>query len=358
MLLDDPTSLEHPFFRLAPRWALYPLVALATAATVIASQATISGAFSMAQQAALLGLSPRLRIQHTSASEFVQIYVPAINWAQMIGVVALVLAFQTSSSLAAAYGIAVTGTMLVTSVLMLSLARRGWKWGWLAAILVFGFFILVDLTMVSSNMLKFFHGGWVPLLIAAVIFTAMWTWLKGRLAVAVREKERAVPIDALLNGFEYSGWHRAKGTAVYFTSFSENASNCMRRNLIHNEALHETVILLTVRIADEPFVAPQLRREVANLGNGIHRVLLRYGFMEKPDVSHDIATLADSGIPVDPEHTTYFIGRNSIVGGDRPMLARWQQKIFLALSRFAMSPGDFFGLPANRVVELGGRIEI
>ena len=358
LLLDDPTSLENPFFRLAPRWALYPLVGLATAATVIASQATISGAFSMAQQAALLGLSPRLRIQHTSASEFGQIYVPAVNWLQMIGVVGLVLAFQTSSNLAAAYGIAVTGTMLVTSVLTLSLARRGWKWDWSAVILVFGFFIAIDAMLVSSNMLKFFHGGWVPLLIAVLIFTAMWTWLQGRLAVAIREKERAVPIDALLSGFEYSGWHRAKGTAVYFTSFSENASNCMRRNLVHNEALHENVILLTVRIADEPFVALSLRREVADLGNGMHRVLLRYGFMEKPDVSHDVEGLTDSGIPVDPEHTTYFIGRNSIVGGERPMLARWQQKIFLALSRFAMSPGDLYGLPSNRVVELGGRIEI
>jgi KUP system potassium uptake protein len=358
LLLDDPTSLENPFFRLAPRWALYPLVALATAATVIASQATISGAFSMAQQAALLGVSPRVRILHTSASEFGQIYVPSVNWLQMVGVVALVLAFTTSSNLAAAYGIAVTGTMLVTSVLMFGLARQEWKWGWAAAILVFGFFVLVDVTLVSSNMLKFFHGGWVPLLIAAVIFTAMWTWLKGRLAVAVREKERAVPLDALLNGFDSSGWHRARGTAVYFTAFSDNASNCMRRNLIHNEALHENVILLTVHIADEPFVAAKARRDVADLGDGIHRVLLCYGFMEKPDVAHDVAGLADRGIPVDPEHMTYFIGRNSIVSGDRPMLPRWQQKLFLMLSRFAMSPGDFFGLPANRVVELGGRIEV
>jgi len=358
LLLDDPTSLENPFFRLAPRWALYPLVALATAATVIASQATISGAFSMAQQAALLGVSPRVRILHTSASEFGQIYVPAVNWLQMVGVVALVLAFTTSANLAAAYGIAVTGTMLVTSVLMFGLARQEWKWGWAAATLVFGFFVLVDLTLVSSNMLKFFHGGWVPLLIAAVIFTAMWTWLKGRLAVAVREKERTVPLDALLSGFDSSGWHRARGTAVYLTAFSDNASNCMRRNLIHNEALHENVVLLTVHIADAPFVGPPRRREVADLGNGIHRVLLRYGFMEKPDVSHDIAGLTDSGIPVDPEHTTYFIGRNSIVGGDRPMLPRWQQKLFLMLARLGISPGDFFGLPANRVVELGGRIEV
>lgn len=358
LLLNDPAALANPFFRLAPGWALYPLVVLATAATVIASQATISGAFSMAQQASLLGLSPRIRIQHTSASEHGQIYVPSVNWLQMIGVVALILGFNTSSSIASAYGIAVTGTMLVTSVLVLGLALRTWKWGWPASILVFGCFLAVDVTLFSSNMLKIFHGGWVPLAIAAVIFVCLWTWLQGRLAVSVREKERTVPLDALLSGFDTSRWHRATGTAVYFTAFADNASNCMRRNLTHNEALHETVILLTIQIADEPFVSPEARRGVVGLGNGIHRVVLRYGFMEKPDVELDIAGLATSGIPVDPEHTSYFIGRNSIVGGDHPLLPQWQQKLFLMLARFSTSPGDFFGLPANRVVELGGRLEI
>lgn len=358
LLLDDPSALANPFFRLAPGWALYPLVVLATAATVIASQATISGAFSMAQQASLLGLSPRIRIQHTSASEYGQIYVPSVNWLQMIGVVALILGFDTSSSIASAYGIAVTGTMLVTSVLVLGLALRTWKWGWPASILVFGCFLAVDVTLFSSNMLKFFHGGWVPLAIAAVIFICLWTWLRGRLAVSAREKERTVPLDALLNGFDTSRWHRATGTAVYFTAFADNASNCMRRNLTHNEALHENVILLTIQIEDEPFVSPEARRGVVDLGNGIHRVVLRYGFMEKPDVGLDIAGLATSGIPVDPAHTSYFIGRNSIVGGEHPLLPQWQQKLFLMLARFSTSPGDFFGLPANRVVELGGRLEI
>ena len=356
--LDDPAALANPFFRLAPGWALYPLVVLATAATVIASQATISGAFSMAQQAALLGLSPRVRIQHTSASEYGQIYVPSVNWLQMIGVVALILGFNSSASLASAYGIAVTGTMLVTSVLVLGLAVRTWKWGWPASILVFGCFLAVDVTLFSSNMLKFVHGGWVPLAIAAVIFICMWTWLQGRLAVSLREKEKAVPLDALLAGFNIGGWHRATGTAVYFTAFADNASNCLRRNLTHNEAFHEHVVLLTVQTVDKPFVAPEAHREMADLGNGIHRVLLRYGFMEKPDVAHAMAGLAGSGIPVDLEHTTYFIGRNTIVGSEHPLMPRWQQKLFLMLARFATSPGDFFGLPANRVVELGGRLEI
>ena len=358
LLLDDPTSLENPFFRLAPRWALYPLVGLATMATVIASQATISGAFSMAQQATLLGLSPRVQIQHTSASEVGQIYVPAVNWLQLAGVVTLILAFTNSSNIAAAYGIAVTGTMLVTSILVFGLAIRVWKWGWLTALPILGGFIVVDVSLVSSNMLKFFHGGWVPLVVAAVVFTAMWTWLRGRLAVSVREKERAVPIAELLGSIKSEGLHRPKGTAVYLTALSDNASNCLMRNLRHNEVLHESVILLTVHVADEPFVSSAMRSQLADLGSGVHRVVLRYGFVERPDVPRDIATLAAKGILVDPTHTSYFIGRNSIVGGDRPLLPRWQQRLFLMLARFSTSPGDFFGLPANSVVELGGRIEI
>jgi len=358
LLLDDPTSLENPFFRLAPRWALYPLVVLATAATVIASQATISGAFSMAQQAALLGLSPRVRIQHTSASEFGQIYVPSVNWLQMAGVVGLILAFNTSSSIAAAYGIAVTGTMLVTSVLVFGLALRVWKWRWPAAILVFGSFIAVDATLVSSNMLKFLHGGWVPLLIAALIFTAMWTWLQGRLAVELREKEGALPLDDLLASVEPQHLNRARGTAIYLTAFSANASNGLMRNLRHNEVLHSSVVLLTIAVADEPFVLPDARSEIADLGHGVHRVVLRYGFMETPDVSRDVAGLAARGIAIDPARTSYFIGRTSIVGGERPLLPRWQRKLFLMLARFAVSPTDYFNIPANRVVELGTRVEI
>jgi len=358
LLLIDPASVENPFFRLAPTWLLYPLVALATAATVIASQATISGAFSMAQQAALLGLSPRVRIQHTSASEFGQIYVPAINWLQLVGVVMLVLAFKSSTNLAAAYGIAVTGTMLTTSVLVFALAVRGWKWGWPLSIAVFGSFIVVDATLLSANMVKFVQGGWVPLAIAAMIFAAMWTWLQGRLAVAAREKEGALPLESLLGSISPGRVHRPQGTAVYLTAFSGNAPACLLHNLKHNEVLHEHVVLLTIEVPDEPFVAPGTRAQIVHLGKGIHRVVLRYGFMEQPDVPRDLAPLADKGVPFDPMRTSYFIGRNSFVGASRPLLPRWQQKLFLTLSRFAANAGDFFGLPANRVVELGSRIEI
>jgi KUP system potassium uptake protein len=358
LLLSDPSALENPFFRLAPSWLLYPLVALATAAAVIASQATISGAFSMAQQAALLGLSPRVKIEHTSASEFGQIYVPAINWMQLVGVVALVLSFKSATNLAAAYGIAVTGTMLVTTVLVFVLAVRTWKWSWPVAIVVLGAFMLVDATLFSANMVKFVEGGWVPVAFAVVIFTAMWTWLKGRLAVAARENEGALPMESLLRSINPARVHRPQGTAVYLTAFSGNAPNCLLHNLKHNEVLHEQVVLLTVEVPDEPYVPPNNRAQVTHFGKGVHHVTLRYGFMEQPDVPRDLLPLADRGVPVDPMRTSYFVGRNSFVAAARPLLPRWQEKLFLVLARVASSAGDFFQLPANRVVELGSRIEI
>jgi len=358
LLLSDPGAMENPFFRLAPAWMLYPLVALATAATVIASQATISGAFSMAQQAALLGLSPRVRIEHTSASEFGQIYVPAINWMQLAGVVALVLSFKSSTNLAAAYGIAVTGTMLVTTLLVFVLAVRTWKWSWPLAIVVLGSFMVVDGTLFAANMVKFVQGGWVPLALALLIFTAMWTWLKGRLAVAARENEGALPMETLLSSINPGRVHRPQGTAVYLTAFSGNAPNCLLHNLKHNEVLHEQVVLLTVEVPDEPYVPPNARAQVRHFGKGVHHVLLRYGFMEQPDVPRDLLPLADRGVPVDPMRTSYFVGRNSFVAAERPLLPRWQEKLFLVLARVASNAGDFFGLPANRVVELGSRIEI
>src|SRR3954464_8054258 len=358
LLLADPTAVENPFFRLAPSWMLYPLVALATAAAVIASQATISGAFSMAQQAALLGLSPRVKILHTSASEFGQIYVPAINWMQLAGVVALVLAFGSATNLAAAYGIAVTGTMLVTTLLVFVLAVRAWKWSWALAAVVLGGFMVVDATLLSANLVKFAQGGWVPLAFALLIFTTMWTWMKGRIAVAARENEGSLPMEALLRSINPGRVHRPQGTAVYLTAFSGNAPNCLLHNLKHNEVLHEQVVLLTVEVPDEPYVPPNNRAQVTHFGKGVHHVTLRYGFMEQPDVPRDLLALADRGVPVDPMRTSVFVGRNSFVAAARQVLPRGQVKLFLVLVRVASNAGDFFGLPANRVVELGSRIEI
>ena len=354
LLLTDPSALEHPFFRLAPEWALLPLVVLATVATVIASQATISAAFSMAQQATLLGIIPRMRTLHTSASEHGQIYVPAINWLQLVGVVLLVVNFRSSSSLAAAYGIAVTGTMLITTLLVMALAIKVWKWNPVVSALVFGGFLLVDAALFSANTLKFLQGGWVPLVLAVVICVCMWTWLKGRLAVAAREQEGALPVETMLASISPGRLHRPQGVAVYMTSFAGNVPSSLLHNLKHNEVLHEHVVLLTVEVPDEPFVPKETRARVAHLGKGVHRVVLRYGFMDSPDVP----LLLDRGIPFDPMRTSYFIGRNSYVASSVPLLPRWQEKLFIALARFASSAGDFFGLPSNRVVEMGSRIEV
>ncbi len=358
LLLADPSAIANPFFLLAPDWALYPLVGLATAATVIASQATISGAFSMATQASLLGLSPRVHIEHTSASEFGQVYLPVVNWLQLAGIVVLVLAFKSSSNLAAAYGIAVTGTMLVTSVLVFALAVRAWKWPWQFSIPVFGLFIVIDTSLLSANMLKFLDGGWVPLVIATAMFLAMWSWLRGRIAVAQREREDSLPLEALLGSINPGRLHRPQGTAVYLTAFSGNAPRCLLHNLKHNEVLHEHVALLTVEVPDIPYVSPENRSQITHLGKGVHRIVLRYGFMEQPEVPRDLERLADKGLPFDPMRTSYFVGRNSFTASSKPLLPRWQRKLFLTQSRFAASAGDFFGLPANRVVELGSRIEI
>jgi KUP system potassium uptake protein len=358
LLLADPSALKNPFFRLAPSWMLYPLVGLATAATVIAAQATISGAFSMAQQAALLGLSPRVKILHTSASEVGQIYVPAVNWLQFAGVATLVLAFKSSSNLAGAYGIAVTGTMLVTTVLVGVMAVRAWKWGWKLTLAVMGSFLVVDTTLVSANMVKFLLGGWVPLALAIAIFTAMWVWRKGRMALAARESEEALPMETLLGSINPGRVHRPQGTAVYLTAFSGNAPHCLLHNLKHNEVLHEHVVLLTVQVPEEPYVPPNARAQVTHLGKGVHHVVLSYGFMEQPDVPRDLLPLADRGVPVDPMRTSYFVGRNRFVLAERPLLPRWQERLFLVLARIASNAGDFFGLPSNRVIELGSRIEI
>jgi KUP system potassium uptake protein len=238
------------------------------------------------------------------------------------------------------------------------LAVRAWKWSWPLAIGVLGCFMAIDLTLLSANMVKFVQGGWVPLVLAIAIFTAMWTWLKGRLAVAARENEGALPLETLLGSINPGRVHRPQGTAVYLTAFAGNAPNCLLHNLKHNEVLHEQVVLLTVEVPDEPYVPPNDRARIRHFGKGVHHVVLRYGFMEQPDVPRDLLPLAERGVPVEPMRTSYFIGRNSFVAAERPLLPRWQEKLFLVLARLASSAGDFFQLPHNRVVELGSRIEI
>ena len=240
----------------------------------------------------------------------------------------------------------------------MALAIKVWKWNPVVSALVFGGFLLVDAALFSANTLKFLQGGWVPLVLAVVICVCMWTWLKGRLAVAAREQEGALPVETMLASISPGRLHRPQGVAVYMTPFAGNVPSSLLHNLKHNEVLHEHVVLLTVEVPDEPFVPKETRARVAHLGKGVHRVVLRYGFMDSPDVPRDLALLLDRGIPFDPMRTSYFIGRNSYVASSVPLLPRWQEKLFIALARFASSAGDFFGLPSNRVVEMGSRIEV
>ena len=358
LLLADPAAVSNPFFKMAPAWALYPLVAVSTLATVIASQATISGAFSMAQQATLLGMSPRVRIQHTSESEFGQIYVPAVNWLQMLGVLGIVLGFKTGPEIASAYGIAVTGTMLITTLLVATVAVRTWKWPAIATWPLFLLLLVVDSALFSANMAKFLEGGWVPLAIGFLLFLAMWTWYRGRQAVEKRIKEKSLPLDTLLATLEPHRLHRTPGTAIYLTTFSEAGSTTLMQNLRHNGVLHETVVLLTIETVEEPMVPAGLRLDTADLGGGIWRARLRYGFMERRNVGQDVEALAARGIPLDPVNTSFFIGHNNIVSGPQPLLPNWQRRLFFALGRLAASPSEFLGLPADRTVELGSRIEV
>jgi len=248
--------------------------------------------------------------------------------------------------------------MLVTTLLALVLARRVWNWGWAASFAAIGLFLLVDSALVGSNMLKLAHGGWVPLALATGIFVVMWTWLRGRTLVTAIERDSALPVTRFIERIEPGRQHRPQGTAVYLTSLADGVPNSLLHNLKHNESLHEHVVLLTIEVPDIPYVAEIERAEVTHLGKGMHRIVLRYGFMESPDVPRDLAPLSTRGVPLEEMRTSYFVGRNSLVAAARSPMPRWQEKLFLGLSRIASSAGDFFRLPPNRVVELGSRIEV
>ncbi|MBI3507180.1 MAG: potassium transporter Kup [Proteobacteria bacterium] len=358
LVLADPAAIENPFFLMAPGWALLPLVALATAATVIASQAVISGAFSMAQQATLLGLSPRMRIKHTSHSEIGQIYVSTINWGLLVGVAFLVVGFGSSERLANAYGIAVTGTMTVTTVLAMAAARHLWGWSIRRVALVLGGFLVVDLAFLSANMLKIASGGWIPLLIGAVVFAVMWTWRRGRAALAEEESADSLPTEMFLRRIEPGKPHRVSGTAVFMTARASEIPRALLHNLKHNQILHERVILATVETVAVPRVAGADRVEVEDLGKGFLAVRIHFGFMQSPDVPKALARLPRFGHDWDEMRASYFIGRNSLTTAVKPRLPRWQEKLFIALYKLGANAGDFFRIPPGKVVELGTRVEI
>ncbi|HKW54238.1 MAG TPA: potassium transporter Kup [Stellaceae bacterium] len=350
--------LENPFFHLAPDWALYPLVVLASAATVIASQAVISGAFSMTRQAVQLGYLPRLEIRHTSEQEIGQIFVPIVNWILLVAVVALVLGFRSSDNLGAAYGIAVTGTMSITTVLALvyMYGIRHWHPG-LAAML-FGFFLTVDLALFAANMLKIFEGGWFPLAVAVVVYTVMATWRAGRLAlVQVRERD-ALPVETFITTLRPGHPPRVPGTAVFTTGNVKAVPNALLHNLKHNKVLHDRVVLLTVQTMDFPHVPDEQRLEIRHLDQDFHTITLHYGFMDQPNIPRAFAQCRAMQFHFNLLETSFFVGREKIVSSQRTDLSRWRKELFIFMSNTMLDATEFFRIPTNRVIELGGQIEI
>ena len=357
LILRNPAGAENPFFKLAPRLLLYPLIALATAAAIIASQALISGAFSLTQQAVQLNYSPRVTIIHTSKTEAGQIYIPEINTALMIGCLLVVLGFRSASALGAAYGIAVTGTMAITTVLFYLLARSQWNWSVARAGSLAGFFLIIDLAFFSANALKLLHGGWVPVLLAVSLFTLMTTWHRGRRIVLKLLSRGSLPIDLFLDDVAKNKPARVPGTAVFMTSDPDGAPLVLLHHLKHNKVLHQHVILLSILSANVPETPDAERIQVVPLREGFSRVKARYGFMETANVPKVLAACASSGVVADPRDTTYYLGRERLIPGNSPKLARWRKKLFIFMSRNSLSATEYFRIPSNRVVELGAQIE-
>ncbi len=359
LLLRNPAGAINPFFRMTPGWALFPMLLLATAAAVIASQAIISGAFSLTMQAIQLGYIPRLKVKYTSARVIGQIYVPVVNWALMLCCIGLVLGFQTSSRLAAAYGVAITTTMLITTILFYIVARRRWRWPVSVALPVAAFFITIDLAFFCANMLKVAHGGWFPLLASGVILFLMLTWRKGRKVLGGHLSNICLPIDALLPELERGNVRRVPGTAIYMSGKGTGTPLALLHNLKHNKVLHEQVVLLTVRTAEIPYLS-NIKDRVAleKMGEGFWRAQIHFGFMEKPDVPVALASLKQSEVCLDPLRTTYFIGRETILATRKLGLSPWRGSLFAWMTRNAGDVTSYFCLPPDGVVELGARVEV
>ena len=358
LLLRDPAAAVNPFYHLAPSWALYPLIALATAATIIASQAVISGAFSLTRQAVQLGYSPRLRIEHTSSREIGQIYVPTVNWALMALTCALVLGFRTSSNIAGAYGVALSTLMLITTLMFYVMSREVWGWSFARAATVAGLFLWVDLLFFGANMLKIRNGGWVPLVIAAAIFLLMTTWQRGREILAKRMQEKTVALKMLLADLAAEPPLRVPGTAVFMSGTTDGTPPSLVHNLTHNKVLHERVVFLTVVTQDIPHVSRAERVTVKAIGKGFYSVIARYGFMDDPDIDDVLAACQVKSLDIPIAGTTFFLGRETLVASDRPDMARWREQLFAFMSRNALRATAFFKIPADQVFEVGAQVEL
>ncbi|NDV13611.1 low affinity potassium transporter Kup [Crenobacter caeni] len=358
LVLADPAAVKNPFFNLAPDWALLPLVGLATLATVIASQAVISGVFSLTRQAVQLGYIPRLSILHTSEMEIGQIYIPMVNWFLLGAVVLVVLSFGTSSNLAAAYGIAVTGTMVITTLLSTTVALRNWRWPAAAVLPVAFLFLCIDVPLFAANVHKIVAGGWLPLAIGALMFTLMTTWKRGREILMQRLDEQAIPLEGFIENMETWPPTRVPGTAVFMTSSSHGVPHALLHNLKHNKVLHDRVVLLTVRTREEPYVDPAERLTVSQLSASFWQVIAEYGYKEAPDVNEILALSEPYGLAFEVMDTSFFLSRETLISTERPGMARWREKLFVWMSKNALKATDFFRIPTNRVVELGAQVEL
>jgi KUP system potassium uptake protein len=358
LLIENPAAAENPFYRLAPEWALYPLIVLATCAAIIASQALISGAYSLTMQAIQLGFTPRLKIEHTSSTEMGQIYIPALNWALMLGCIATVVGFGSSSNLAAAYGVAVTATMVITTLLLGVVGREKWGWSLPVVLALTGFFLVIDLAFFGANVIKIPAGGWFPLVVGAGIFLLMTTWKKGRRILAERLLARAHPVEDFLREVAVRPPVRVPGTAVFMNGTATGTPPALMHNLEHNKVLHERVVLLTVKTRQVPHVEPRDRVRVEPLGHEFYRLIINYGFMEDPDVPSVLENLEAPAPFIDPASATYFLGRETVIASKHPGMMIWREKVFALMSRNASSATAYFCLPPDRVVEMGSQIEI
>jgi KUP system potassium uptake protein len=358
LVLADPKTIENPFFLLYPDWALLPMVVLATAATVIASQAVITGAYSISQQAIQLGLLPRLEIRHTSESLFGQIYMPSVNSLLLLGVLFLVLMFRSSSALASAYGIAVTGTMVVTAMLAFIVAWKVWRWPPLVAAAVIAPFFLVDLTFLGANMLKVVEGGWVPLALGAGIIVVMMTWRRGSRLLFEKTRRQEIPLDSLVANLEKKPPVSVPGTAVFLTSDPANAPTALLHSLKHYKVLHKTNVILTIETADRPRVDPADRVRIEPIGETFSRVLVRYGFMERPNVPKALALARKAGWHFDIMSTSFFLSRRALKPAAQSDMPVWQDHLFIRLTKWSSDATDFFQIPTGRVVEVGTQVTI
>ena len=358
LLLSHPDAVSNPFYQQLGAWSIYPLVALATMATVIASQATISGTFSIAQQAIALGYLPRMRIIYTSEREMGQIYIPFVNWLQLCAVILAVVGFGSSSNLASAYGIAVTATMLMTTILTFFVVRYGWKYNALLAWSATGFFLLIDVALFSANSLKILHGGWFPLVLGAVAVLIMLTWQKGRALVYDNLRQHLIPIEDFLQSLFIGEPTRVEGTAVFFRAEGDGVPHAMLHNLMHNKILHERTVFVTLHNVDIPRVPRSQRVSAKDLGHDCFQVDVYYGFMEDRDIPSALSQCETFGLAFDSMQTSYFISRQNVIPRTGGGMSLWRETLYATMSRNARDAADFYRVPANRVVELGTQVEI